>query len=146
MVDRNTNEYIYAAAESRNIFCNVVDVTDLCTFIFPAIVSRGDVNIAISTSGTSPALAQNIKSKISDLVGPEYGKLANFLGKSRKKILEKIPDREERSKLFHQLVNSGAIELFRRDRDSEAKLLLLKIIEEELNESLVGSNINSEIK
>jgi precorrin-2 dehydrogenase/sirohydrochlorin ferrochelatase len=146
LADRNTNEYIYAAAESRNIFCNVVDVTDLCTFIFPAIVSRGNVNIAVSTSGTSPALAQNIKSKISELIGPEYGKLADFLGTIRKAILEKITDREERSKLFHQLVNSGAIELFRRDRDNEAKLLLSKIIEEELNESLVDSNINSEIK
>jgi siroheme synthase-like protein len=82
--NRDTNEYVYTTAKNRNIFCNVVDVTELCTFIFPAIVSRDDVNISISTSGKSPALAQNIKEKISSLIGPEYGILADMLGEKRK--------------------------------------------------------------
>lgn len=132
--NRNLNEYIFRAAANRNIFCNVVDVTELCTFIFPAIISQGDINIAISTSGTSPALAQNIKEKISGLIGPEYGILAGILGRKRKKILEKIPDREERSRLFHHLVNSGAIELLRQNRNSEAESILSQIIEAELKE------------
>ena len=139
--DRNMNEYIYEAAANRNIFCNVVDVTELCTFIFPAIVSRDDVNISISTSGKSPALAQNIKEKISSLIGPEYGILAGMLGEKRKEIIKIVPDRIERSKLFHHLVNSGAIELLRQNRKSEAKILLSQIVEEEVKNILIENNI-----
>ena len=115
----------------------MVDVPELCSFIFPAIVSQGDVNIAISTSGTSPALAQNIKGKISDLIGPEYGLLAGILGRKRKEILKNIPDRKERSKLFHYLVNSGAIELLRQNRNYEAETLISLIIEEEFKDSII---------
>jgi precorrin-2 dehydrogenase/sirohydrochlorin ferrochelatase len=139
--DRDINEQIYKAATSKKILCNVVDVTGLCSFIFPAVVTRGDINIAISTSGTSPALAQNIKGKISDSIGPEYGLLAGILGRRRKEILNKIPFKKERTKLFYQLVNSGAIELLRQHRNNEAELLISNIIEEELKDIIIEGTI-----
>jgi precorrin-2 dehydrogenase / sirohydrochlorin ferrochelatase len=134
--ERSLNEFIFNTATSRNILCNVVDVTELCSFIFPAIVSQGDISIAISTSGTSPALAQNLKKKISDLVGPEYGLLANILGERRKELLEKIPHKKERSELFHRLVNSDAIVLLKQNKRIEAETLISNIIEEELENIL----------
>lgn len=140
--DRSINEYVFKEATKQNIFCNVVDVTDLCSFIFPAIVTQGDVNISISTSGTSPALAQNIKEKITELIGPEYGALAGILGNRRKEIVEKIPSREERSRLFHLLVNSGSLELLKRNRNYEAELLISEIIEGELKEILSDTRLD----
>jgi siroheme synthase-like protein len=139
--DGITNEHIYNYATSKNILCNVVDVTELCSFIFPAVVSQGDVNIAISTSGTSPALAQDIRRKISNLIGPEYGLLADILGKIRSEIIQNIPDKKERSKLFHNLVNSGALELLRQNRKSDAEILISHIVEDKFNEiKITGTN------
>ncbi|MGA7722516.1 MAG: bifunctional precorrin-2 dehydrogenase/sirohydrochlorin ferrochelatase [Ignavibacteriaceae bacterium] len=132
LADRSLNEYIFETAMERKIFCNVVDVTDLCSFIFPAIVSQGDINIAISTSGTSPALAQKIKSEIANLIGPEYGALAGILGRERKEILKQIPNKKERTKLFQRLVNSEAIQLLKRNQNYEAEILIAQIIEKEL--------------
>ena len=122
--DREENERIVRAAECRRIFYNIVDVTLLCSFITPAIVSRGDVNIAISTSGTSPALAQRLKKEISELVGPEYGQIAEILGELRPRILEEIPDREKRFALFHHIVNSEVLSLLRVGLKTEALQLI----------------------
>jgi precorrin-2 dehydrogenase/sirohydrochlorin ferrochelatase len=135
LADRELNEFIFKTATERKILCNVVDVTDLCSFIFPAIVTQGDISIAISTSGTSPALAQKIKSEISELIGPEYGALAGILGRERVGILKHIPNKKERAKLFHRLANSEAIELLKRNQNYEAEILITQIIEEEMKES-----------
>ncbi|MFQ5675923.1 MAG: bifunctional precorrin-2 dehydrogenase/sirohydrochlorin ferrochelatase [bacterium] len=134
--DQELNERIAEAAKKRRIFHNIVDVTHLCDFIVPAIVSRGDIKIAISTSGKSPALAQRLKSEIAALVGPEYGELANLLGESRRKILQAIPSFNERKKLFHQLVESDLLELFQRGEISKAKRLADEMIDEVMNNSI----------
>lgn len=124
----SVNKRIARAAEARRIFYNIVDVTPLCAFITPAIVSRGDVNIAISTSGTSPALAQRIKKEISELIGPEYGQIAEILGRIRPQILNDVPNREERFALFHRIVKSETLGLLREGRQNEAEQLIADCI------------------
>ncbi len=62
--DQKANREVFELARLRNIFCNVVDRSDLCTFISPAIVSRGPIQIAISTSATDPRLASRIKEEL----------------------------------------------------------------------------------
>lgn len=64
--DDETNRVIHEEARDRNIVLNVMDVTHLCTFIAPAIVHRKDVTVAVSTAGTSPALARRLRERISD--------------------------------------------------------------------------------
>ena len=64
--DAETNEAISREAEERNILLNVMDVTHLCTFIAPALIQREDVTVAVSTAGTSPALARRLRERISD--------------------------------------------------------------------------------
>lgn len=64
--NKETNELIRKAAEERNVLLNVMDVTHLCNFIAPALVHRKDVTVAISTSGTSPALARRLRERMSD--------------------------------------------------------------------------------
>ena len=62
--DNNVNQIIAREAERHNLLLNVADVTHLCNFIAPAVVRRGDVTVAISTSGTSPALARKLREEI----------------------------------------------------------------------------------
>ena len=64
--DDETNRAIYEEARDRNVVLNVMDVTHLCTFIAPAIVQRNDVTVAVSTAGTSPALARRLRERMSD--------------------------------------------------------------------------------
>ena len=67
--DAEINEAISAEAAERNVLLNVMDVTHLCTFIAPALIQREDVTVAVSTAGTSPALARRLRERISD---PDY--------------------------------------------------------------------------
>ena len=62
----DVNETIAAEARQRNVLVNVMDVTPLCTFIAPSIIQREDVTVAISTAGTSPALARRLREQVSD--------------------------------------------------------------------------------
>lgn len=115
------NNHVARAAEQRNLFCNVVDVPSLCSFLAPAIVARGDVQIAISTSGGSPALAQRLKREIAAQVGQEYAELAELMSRWRSQLREKIPDQQHRAELFHRLVESDILDLLRAGRRSEAQ-------------------------
>jgi precorrin-2 dehydrogenase / sirohydrochlorin ferrochelatase len=133
--DEKLNRYIVESAANRNIFYNTVDVTNLCSFIMPAIVERDDVSIAISTSGKSPALARKIKRVISTIIGPEYGKLNDLMGKIRLYVLQKLPDPEKRKKLFHDLVNSSVLETFNRMQPEKAEKTAWQKVEQTINES-----------
>ena len=64
--DDETNRAIHEEARDRNVVLNVMDVTHLCTFIAPAIIHRNDVTVAVSTAGTSPALARRLRERMSD--------------------------------------------------------------------------------
>ena len=64
--DDEVNRSIYEEARARNVVLNVMDVTNLCTFIAPAIIHRNDVTVAVSTAGTSPALARRLRERMSD--------------------------------------------------------------------------------
>lgn len=66
--DDAVNAKIHDEAETRNVLLNVMDVTHLCNFIAPALVHRGDVTVAVSTAGTSPALARRLRERMSDTV------------------------------------------------------------------------------
>ena len=81
------NRRIYAAAQRRRILCNVVDVPQLCDFFYPAVVRRGDLQIAISTSGQSPSLARRIRRQLEQQFGPEYAAWLAQLGEARREVL-----------------------------------------------------------
>src|SRR5205807_4805564 len=84
---RSLNERIYLDAQRRRVLCNVVDVPDLCDFYYPAVVRRGDLQIAISTAGQSPLLAQRIRMQLEEQFGPEYTRWVAALGKARRRVL-----------------------------------------------------------
>lgn len=107
---RTLNERIYFEAQRRGILCNVVDVPDLCDFYYPAVVQRGDLQIAISTAGQSPSLAQKIRQQLEKQFGPAYASWLAELGETRKLVLASDLDKEQKLELLHSLVSREAVE------------------------------------
>jgi precorrin-2 dehydrogenase / sirohydrochlorin ferrochelatase len=98
------NEAVFAAAEARNVFCNVADVPELCSFILPAVHREGPITIAVSTGGASPALAQWIRTRIAELIGPEHARIADQLRDLRPWAKRNLPTYEDRRDYFQRLV------------------------------------------
>jgi precorrin-2 dehydrogenase/sirohydrochlorin ferrochelatase len=107
---RTLNERIYGEAQARRVLCNVVDVPDLCDFFYPSIVRRGDLQIAVSTAGQSPSLAQKIRQQLEKQFGPAYAAWVAQLGETRKLILASDLDREQKLELLHSLASREAAE------------------------------------
>lgn len=107
---RTLNERVYHEAQHRGVLCNVVDVPDLCDFFYPSVVRRGDLQIAVSTAGKSPSLAQKIRQRLEKQFGPGYAEWVRELGETRKLILASDLDKERKLELLHSLVSREAVE------------------------------------
>ena len=109
------HKQIFQEAGRRGILCNIVDVPELCDFYYPAVVQRGALQIAVSTSGQSPALAQRLRIELEEQFGSEYEAWLVHLSGERDKLLSRELDPEERKRLLHQLASKEAFEAFRRE-------------------------------
>jgi len=85
--DEELNHQISADAEKLNMLCNIADRPEVCNFILPAIVNRGDLMISISTSGKSPAFAKTLRKELERQFGVEYAEFLRLMGAIRKKLL-----------------------------------------------------------
>ena len=111
-------------AKERGLLVNVVDDPANCTFIVPAVARRGELSIAVSTGGRSPALAARIREKLEGLFGPEYEEWVDLLGQLRAPLAARFPDPEERKAAWYRVVDSDWVELIRRgERDLMRKRL-----------------------
>jgi precorrin-2 dehydrogenase/sirohydrochlorin ferrochelatase len=117
--DNDTNVRVFEDAEQRQMLCNVVDVTHLCNFILPSIVRNGDLAIAVSTGGASPALARRIRIAIGQCYGDEYAVALELLGSLREELKAIYPAPAERKVIFERMVYSELMELIRAG-DAEA--------------------------
>lgn len=106
----NLNRLIYREAQQRAVLCNVVDVPEYCDFFYPAVVRRGDLQIAISTAGQSPSLAQKLRQQLERQFGPEYAAWVEQLGETRRLILASDLDKERKLELLHSLASREAFE------------------------------------
>ena len=107
------HEQIFAEARRQNVYCNVVDVPHLCDFFYPAVVRRGALQIAISTAGESPALAQRLRKELEVQFGPDYEAWVTALGEARAEIAARDLTAEDRKELLHQLASEEFFQLFR---------------------------------
>jgi uroporphyrin-III C-methyltransferase len=101
--DPAVNAAIYDAAVERNILCNSVDDPPHCDFYFGSVVSRGDLQIAISTAGESPALAQRLRKEIDQQLPQDLGPWLAQTGRLRREVLARVEPGEDRRLLLHQL-------------------------------------------
>jgi precorrin-2 dehydrogenase/sirohydrochlorin ferrochelatase len=107
---RDLNEFVFGEARARGILCNVVDVPEQCDFYYPAVVQRGDLQIAISTSGQSPSLAQKLRQQLERQFGPGYAHWVAELGETRRKVLASDLDPERKRFLLQSLASVEAFE------------------------------------
>jgi precorrin-2 dehydrogenase / sirohydrochlorin ferrochelatase len=105
-------------ARRRGVLCNVVDVPELCDFYYPAVVRRGALQIAVSTSGESPALAQRLRKKLAKEFGPEYEAWLRQLGKSRRKLSAIFRDLSERKTELHAMASEESFQAFLEKRSA----------------------------
>ena len=107
---RGLNQSIFREAQTRRILCNVVDVPEQCDFYYPAVVRRGDLQIAISTSGQSPSLARKIRQQLERQFGPGYGYWVAALGETRRRVLASHLEPERKRALLQSLASAEAFE------------------------------------
>ena len=103
--DAAVNRAVFAEAEAGGVLMNAVDDPPFCDFYFPSVVRRGDLQIAISTAGHSPALAQRLRKEINSLLPLDTGDWLDELGNLRREVLQLEPLNDERKRLLHTLAN-----------------------------------------
>ena len=119
--EASRDEAFFAEAERRGIFANVEDDLEHCSFVMPALVRRGDLVVAISTSGRAPAMAVRLRERLERELGPEYGALLELAGRLRAPLARAVPGFEERRRRWYELVDSEVLVLFREGRATEAR-------------------------
>ncbi len=134
-----------AEADARGVFANVEDVVEHCSFIAPSVVRRGDLVIAISTSGRAPALAVRLRQRLEQELGPEYGALLELAGRLRGPLMRTVPEFQERRRRWYELVDSEVLAMLRDGRAVEASELAERImgVAPEEPERMSGSDSTS---
>lgn len=116
------NGRIYRDAKQRGILVNIVDDPEHCDFILPSLLERGDLSIAVSTGGKSPALAKRLRMEMEGRYGPEYDIFIRIMGILRKRVIRRGHSSGENRKLFEAVVNSDVLEMIRaKDWDGVKK-------------------------
>jgi siroheme synthase-like protein len=114
------NASVFREAEARGILCNAVDDIEKCHFYYGSIVQRGDLQIAISTNGKSPALAQRLRQELEQQFGPEYEVWLEWLGAARE-LLRTVDGggTESNKQMLHQLASKRMYEQFVKETNKE---------------------------
>jgi len=131
--DKELNSKVSESARNRGLLVNAVDQPADCNFIVPSIVRKGDLSIAISTSGKSPALAKKIRKELDAQFGNEYETFLNLMGGLRKEVLAMGLSQEENSRIFHEIVEGGVIEALARNDLAKVESSLARILPKEIN-------------
>jgi len=128
--DSGVNRTVYRDAAEKGIPVNVVDVPELCSFIVPSVVEKGDLIVAISTSGKSPAMAKRIRKELQEYFGDEYAVMLELMGEVRTMLMKREPDIGKRMKLLSGVANSNLMEKIRQGQRPTAE----EVLEEALSQ------------
>ena len=127
--DGDVNRSVFEACEQKRILCNVVDVPEYCRFHVPARVQRGGLQIAISTSGKSPALAKKIRKELTETYGPEYENLLEVLNYIRNRIKELKPICQcNRAELNKIVLEDPQISMLSMEKPDEIEVFLRRLL------------------
>lgn len=111
--DPEVNAQVYRDCQELEILCNVVDDPDHCDFFVPAVVRRGDLQIAIGTGGYCPAYAGHLRQKLEAQFTEEHGRFLAELESIRREIIDQVPSSGERKSLLGEFVDDESFEYFR---------------------------------
>ncbi len=122
--DNAVNLHVYELASGLNIPVNVVDNPKLCDFIFPSIVDRSPIVVAVSSSGKSPMLARLLRARLETFVPSGYGKLATLLGEARRNVKAAIPAMGARMRFWERMLEGPVAEQMMAGKEEHARQLL----------------------
>ncbi len=106
------NRRIYKDCQELEVLCNVVDEPELCDFFVPAVVKRGDLQIAIGTEGHCPAYAGHIRKKLEEIFTEKHGQFLAELEALRKRIITDVAEPAERKAMLGELADDKSFEYF----------------------------------
>ena len=127
--DPATNTLVFRAAQRHRIFTNVVDQPPLCSFIAPAIFTRGPMTVAVSTGGASPSLAKQARDEMARVVGAHYAPMLRLLGSLREAAKRALPSYGDRKKYFDRVVRGRVFRLVRARKPGQARREALALLE-----------------
>ena len=116
----SVNEAVYRAAGARGLLCNAVDDTENCHFYYGAVVQRGDLQIAISTNGKSPALAQRLRKELEAQFGTEYENWLEWLGAARDALRASGASQVSNKEVLHSLASREGFERFLQEANRKS--------------------------
>lgn len=122
------NKQIHHDAEMAQRLCNIADQPKLCNFVLPSIINRGDLSIAVSTAGKSPAFAKHLRRQLQNQFGPEYGEFLALMGAIRQRLLATEHAPEAHKPLFEQLIHDGLLEMIKNKDIKTMDTLLARVL------------------
>lgn len=129
--DRRVNAEVSKNAQDAGIPVNVVDDPELCTFIAPAVVRRGNLIVSITTAGCAPALSKRVREVVESCLGDEYGVLSDIMAEVRGRAKRELPDIASRERVYQRILDSCVLDMIREGREAEARNLAFSILKEE---------------
>jgi precorrin-2 dehydrogenase/sirohydrochlorin ferrochelatase len=126
--DQEVQSQVVREAHELGVLLNVVDRPTLCDFIAPAVIERGDLTIAVSTSGTSPALARQVRRQLAARFGPEYALALQLLRRLRERLVAPPQTAADRQRIFTALVESPLLDYLREHRIADIDRLLAQTV------------------
>lgn len=119
--DAATVDAVWREGAERGVLINTIDDVPHCGFIAPSIVRRGDLTVAISTSGKAPALAVRLRQQLEGMLGDEHARFLEMAGTIRQPLAERCPDFAARRELWYRLVDSDVLDLLRGGDEATAR-------------------------
>jgi precorrin-2 dehydrogenase len=126
--DRKDNAEIAGRVDTRSRLVNIADDPARCNVIAPSVIARGDLIIAVSTSGRSPALARRIRRELERSFGAEYARFLRLLGEVREQVQSRVPSMGRRRRILQRLAASDLLRLLRQGETGRAKRRVRQIV------------------
>jgi uroporphyrin-III C-methyltransferase/precorrin-2 dehydrogenase/sirohydrochlorin ferrochelatase len=136
--DSELNHRVFDLASARNLPVNVVDQPELCSFIFPSIVDRSPLIVAVSSGGNAPVLARLLRARLETLIPSAYGSLVQLLGKYRELAKQRFGSITQRMRFWEGIVNGPVAELMMSGQQDKAEQLLLETLERDAAQPMQG--------
>lgn len=142
--NRELNSRIGKMAKEMGLLVNAVDQPVDCNFIVPSVLRRGDLQVAVSTSGKSPVIARKVRKDLETVLGDEYGHLLALMGRIRKEVLSRGLSQEENRGIFYRIADSPILEALGSEDWKEAARILCGILNRDVSAEDVKNYIKSE--
>ena len=127
--DEAVNQQVAREAERRRVPVNMVDRPALCTFVFPSIIDRSPIVVAVSSAGASPVLARHLRAKLESIIPASYGRLAELARRFRDRVKQKFARIADRRRFWEQVLEGPIAELVYTGRERQAEEALAKTLD-----------------